>query len=236
VPDADARIPELQARLAARAEPSVREWWERYLKGTAAFRGVRMAAIREEVVRWAAEGAPVPETAYALIAEPFSEDKIAGILLLREHLLARLGPADMPAFAALFDRRHLADWGTVDWFCVKVLAALVERDGVDVAGPLAAWARAPGLWRRRAAAVAFAPLAPRGAAVFPELPDLALAACAALVRDSERFAQTGAGWTLRELSKAEPERVRAFVAAHEDRLSREARRMALAKLEGRGRR
>ncbi len=44
------------------------------------------------------------------------------------------------------------------------------------------------------------------------------------------------GWLLRELSKAEPEAVRAFVDANGASMSREVRCMALAKIEGRGRR
>ncbi len=55
-------------------------------------------------------------------------------------------------------------------------------------------------------------------------------------RDDERFMQTSVGWLLRELSKHRPQAVRNFVSEHEGLLSREARRMALAKIEGRGRR
>ena len=58
---------------------------------------------------------------------------------------------------------------------------------------------------------------------------LLLDACAANIRFADRFAHTGPGWALRELSVAEPERVREFVDAHPE-LSREGRRMALARL------
>jgi hypothetical protein len=34
---------------------------------------------------------------------------------------------DLPRFARLFDRGHTCDWGTCDWFCVKVLGPLVEQ-------------------------------------------------------------------------------------------------------------
>jgi len=40
-----------------------------------------------------------------LLAESYSEDKLAGVLLLREHILAELGVDDLPAFAAAFGWR-----------------------------------------------------------------------------------------------------------------------------------
>jgi 3-methyladenine DNA glycosylase AlkD len=56
------------------------------------------------------------------------------------------------------------------------------------------------------------------------------------VRDTERFSQTSVGWVLRELSRANPSAVTAFVEEHSDEMSAEARRMATAKIRGRGRR
>jgi hypothetical protein len=49
-------------------------------------------------------------------------------------------------------------------------------------------------------------------------------------RYPERFAQTGTGWVLRELSLAEPERVVEFIAQHAGPFSTEALRSATAKL------
>ena len=236
-------IEDLQARLQARADPERKAWWERYLKGEAAFRGVAMPAIRRELRAWHAEhrlGECPPEEgkalAFALMEQPLSEDKLAGILLLRELLFEHVGRGDLPRLARLFAEGHVADWSVCDWLGVKLLAGLVRRDGAPLARSLADWRRAGPLWQRRAAAVSLAPLAPAGNANFPGFTALALEVCEANVRDPARFSQTGVGWLLRELSKAEPAAVRAFVADHEGDLSREARRMALAKLEGRGRR
>jgi 3-methyladenine DNA glycosylase AlkD len=58
---------------------------------------------------------------------------------------------------------------------------------------------------------------------------LVLGACAANLVSDDRFAHTGPGWVLRELSAAAPDAVRAFVAAHPE-LSTEGRRMATATL------
>jgi len=213
------------------------------MKGAAAFRGVPMPVIRSTLRSWyTEEGLDDPpasdrkQLALDLLGESYSEDKLAGVLLLREHVLAELGVDDLPAFAAAFGAGHIADWGVSDWFSVKVLSALIERDGRPTAEAIAAWKKSEPLWQRRAAAVALAPLAPRGNDNFDGFVELSIEVARANVRDKERFMQTGVGWLLRELSKADPPMVQEFVREHDSLLSREARRMALAKIEGRGRR
>jgi 3-methyladenine DNA glycosylase AlkD len=202
-----------------------------------------MPVIRRELREWHSDEAldalaPRDQKGLALelLRRDHSEDKLAGVLLLREHLLARLALTDLQSFAAVFAAGHISDWGLCDWFSVKVLTALVQRDGRPMAEALAGWTEADSLWQRRAAAVALAPLAPRGDENFEGFVDLAIDVARATARDDARFMQTGVGWLLRELSKADPRRVRDFVAEHECHMSREARRMALAKIEGRARR
>jgi len=46
--------------------------------------------------------------------------------------------------------------------------------------------------------------------------------CSDLLGSQERFAQTGVGWVLRELSRSDQDRVVGFVEANLDRISREA--------------
>jgi 3-methyladenine DNA glycosylase AlkD len=230
-------VAELGRRLDARADDRTRAWWGRYLKGAIEFHGVPMAGVREIVHGlWRDEGLDARtreeqlDAVLALFAQPYAEDKLAGILVLAELLLDTLGAEDVPFLARPFERGHVADWSTCDWYCVKVLARLVERDR-EAAELIAEWRRAPGLWQRRAAAVSLVRVARRG-----ELADLVLEVCAANVRHTERFSQTSVGWVLRELSHADPARVRGFVDEHRELISAEARRMATAKIEGRGRR
>ncbi len=132
----------------------------------------------------------------------------------------------------MFDDGHLADWSSVDWLAVKVLAGWLEDEGTALSPALEAWTTAPVLWRRRAAAVAFVPLAPRGDAAFPGLTDTLLRICAVNAQDPARFSQTSVGWSLRELSRAAPDRVRAFLHTWEGRLSAEARKAARKHLAG----
>lgn len=233
-----AAVVAIQSRLAAAADPAVRDWWERYLKHAIPFRGVRMAGIRAAVHDWHGhEDTLTPaqrrELALALVRCEPAEDKLAGVLLIQEILLpdGEVGwRRDLPAYARLFDQGHIYEWNTCDWFCVRVLGPLAARDGASCARAIGDWRRAPGLWRRRAAGVAFVNLAPQGDANFDGFVDLVLSVCETTVRDPERFAQTGTGWVLRELSRAAPDRVARFVEEHAAELSREAQRMATAKL------
>lgn len=224
-------------RLAGEGDPRTRDWWERYLKGAVPFHGVPMAGIRSTVRSAQAEHRLPTEdlrrAAYELMEGRYAEEKLAGILVLQELVLPAGGfdpLRDLPDVAGLFDRGHIADWNTCDWLCVRVLGPVTRQGGEPTARTIAGWVDAPVLWRRRAAAVAFVDLAGTGDALFPGFVDLLLDTCDHLAADSERFAQTGVGWVLRELSDTEPDRVVAFVDERRSRLSREAVRMAAARL------
>lgn len=117
-----------------------------------------------------------------------------------------------------------------DWFCVRVLGPPVQQQGEGCAHAIAEWWHAENLWQRRASGVAFVNLASIGEANFNGFADMLLEICAATVQCKERFAQTGTGWVLRELSLAEPERVANFVETHRDDLSGEALRSATEKM------
>jgi 3-methyladenine DNA glycosylase AlkD len=247
-PDAEARVAEharrtlvdeLATRLASRANERTRVWWQRYLKDAIEFRGVPMGEVREVVHGlWRErEVGRLPRderlrVVLAFFAQPHAEDKLAAILVLGELLLDELRASDVEFLARPFERGYVADWSTCDWYCVKVLGRFVEQtdDPRAAAEAIGSWCRAPDLWQRRAAAVSFVRPARRGDDALPGLTELVLRVCAVNARDPERFSQTSVGWVLRELSHAAPAEVAAFVEAHEEVLSREARHMATAKL------
>lgn len=232
-------VTDLQARLQGHASESKRDWWVRYLRGTASFRGVSMADVRAELHDWyrvhgLAEGSRQKQAGLALelIRQDHTEDKLAGMLLLGEVLMPTANPgcADLlPGFAGLFEEGHLADWNSVDWFCVKVLGPLVERDGEPCARAIGEWRRSTSLWQRRASAVAFVNVVRQGD-LFPGFLRMVLESCEELVQSSERFSQTGAGWVLREVSHVAPAQVESFVRKHVADLSREALSSSTKKL------
>jgi hypothetical protein len=165
----------LQHRLEAAADDRTRQYWERYLKGTARFRGVPMAAIRTAVrTLWRTEqlsGWPTPlllALAQHWIGQPFSEDKLAGTLLLAEQLAGRLTLDDGDALVRPLAEGKLADWSSCDWYATKALHACLTISPQQLparAELVADWSAAANLWQRRAAVVAFVKLAPPDAAV-----------------------------------------------------------------------
>jgi 3-methyladenine DNA glycosylase AlkD len=229
----------LQEALNARSTEKSREFWSKYLKGSAAFRGVPMAGVRKVVHAWWMQESLADLTAAAqtkvalrLFEEEPTEDKLAGVLALSEILLPHLSKKNLPSFARLFAKGRIADWNLCDWFCVKVLGKMVEHvdEPDDLAEAISDWRSSKPLWQRRATCVAFVNHAKHGDERMPGLPALILRNADALVRDPERFAQTGVGWVLRELSIAKREAVVAVAEEHVERLSREGMKYIVEKM------
>ncbi len=224
-------IAPLQAALQRRAETATKDWWEGYVKGSAPFRGVGMATVREEVGRWrdtCIEGSPTAVgwvgTAMELIRQKHTEDKLAGILLLAETLApaGMLRPGrDLPRFGSLFTDGHLADWNVVDWFCVKVLGPQIRDEGAAWADPVSGWRRAPNLWRARASLVPFTIVASER-----RYDGSVRESCAVLLAREERFAKTAAGWAVREICRHDPAVARSIIEEHLAAFSLEALRNA----------
>ncbi len=224
--------------LDACADPGTREWWERYMKGEARFRGVKMADTRRVVRQLVneheltdASAERFLELALACLGQPDTEDKLAGVLLLAEHGLATLTIDHVDRLGTPLADGAIADWNVCDWYCVKVLGPFVAagNDTESRARAIAGWKDAETLWQRRSAAVAFVYLAPTEPELFPGFTDLLLDVSGANIADPTRWSQTSVGWLLRELSARSPNQVRDFVAAHPE-MSGEARRAATAKL------
>ncbi len=235
----DAATATLERRLAGAADEATRRHSEAYLKGAARFRGVPMAGVRAAVCEtWRTHRLAETSTADLLalarrwFTASMAEDKLAAVLLLAEHATDRLRVEHLDALAAPFGAGHIADWNVCDWYATKALHAFLTHDPDDVEGRarrLATWGGAESLWQRRAGLVAFVKLAPRALDQFSGFTDLVLQLCRDNLVSGDRFAHTGPGWVLRELSRAEPDAVRRFVEEN-DRLSKEGRRMALARL------
>jgi 3-methyladenine DNA glycosylase AlkD len=232
-------VADLKRRLARLATPQGKAFWTGHLQGAGVFRGVPIAKLRGCVRGWWAEhgfaahpAAVGKRIALALLTQRMTEDKLAGMVVLAELIGDQLRASDLPEFARLFDEGQLAEGRVVDWFAVKVLATLLEREPERAAAAraLATWRGSGVMWQRRAACVGLVGLAARGDGAMSGLGDLALTICAHNVWSHERFDQTAVGWLLRELSRAEPARVVTFVRRHARLMTRESVRIATAKL------
>jgi hypothetical protein len=91
----------LASSLEPASDPAVRDHWDAYLRGAARFRGVPMAGIRRAVRATLRQGLAELDHAAKLsvaldwLAQPWSEDKLAGVLLIAEHLAPALDDADV---------------------------------------------------------------------------------------------------------------------------------------------
>jgi len=170
--------------------------------------------------------------AVALIEQRASQTKYAGILVLRDLLGDHLRATDLPMFERLFAGGHLEDGALVDAFGVQVLGTLLQRvrGRAEICRALATWRNAETPWQRRAACAALTTLAPLGDAAFPGFAQLIFHMCSAIVWSPDRTDQTAVGWLVRELSRAEPTRVEAFVRRHARLMSRECVRLAVERL------
>jgi 3-methyladenine DNA glycosylase AlkD len=230
-------IDELTQRLTDRAEEKTKRHWQSYLKGNAEFLGVPMAGVRATVKElWCSElDRASPERQRAVFAawshQPYTEQKLAAVLLAAEFMDESLTVEDLPLLATPLASGSFADWNIVDWYAMKALARYVAAEPrATRSRAVIAWAYSPEMWQRRASVVAFVPHAKTARAFLSDLPELLLPACEENISwSTNRFAHTGTGWLLWDLSACEPELVQVFVQEHPE-LSPEAQRMALAKL------
>ncbi|MEO1550682.1 MAG: DNA alkylation repair protein [Pseudomonadota bacterium] len=152
---------------------------------------------------------------------------LAGKLLTKARLREKEGEVwqTLAQWVPSFDSWAIADHAS-GAASRRLVADPVRLDTVE------AWARADGLWQRRAALVMTLPWAKLS---HPNAADLErreriLGWAADLTRDKAWFAQKAVGWWLRTLAKKDPARVRAFVEAHGAEMKAFAVREALKPL------
>jgi 3-methyladenine DNA glycosylase AlkD len=118
----------------------------------------------------------------------------------------------------------LRSWDTVDAFGTILSGpAWALEPGLD--SLIDRWSRSDDLWIRRLALVSTVALS-RG----KDNTGKVLAICRQLVADREDMVVKALSWALRELSKADPQAVRSFLAAEDSRLAARVKREVDAKL------
>ena len=233
-------ITALQGLLEKRKSNKTKQWWENYLKHVIQFRGVSMKNIRSSLHLWYTEHninedfSPEKQIdlAFALFEEKFAEDKLAGILFFQEILLPQNSvdwKRELPRFAEIFNNNLIYDWNLCDWFCVRILSKLIKKEGKPCALAIHDWKNSSTLWQRRASIVGFANLAKYGEKNFIGFSQMLLDGCSVLIKENERFAKTGVGWVLRELSLASKAIVFDFMITHMDYFSGESLNNAMKK-------
>lgn len=223
-----ASIADLEQRLRSIGDDQKRQWWSNYVKG-AQFIGVPMADVRSVARTWFRDldAADPIGLCLELGGHPLTEMKLSGVAIM-EHELIPAGVMDVENLERIAEALHVGaydDWNTCDWLCVKVIGRLVDGASHAAHTAVLSWVSSDVLWKKRAGLVGFVNLLPKGEP--SDGFDLAfLSAASTVVEDDRRFAQTAAGWTLRELSRREPGLVKAFLGDHADQMSKEARSAA----------
>ena len=115
-------------------------------------------------------------------------------------------------------------WDHVDAVAIALLGPILRHDRSAVEPIVRTWIHDPDRWRRRTSIII-----QNGAKAETDTALLADAILAS-IDDRDFFLRKGIGWALREYAKTDPDWVRAFVDAHEARLSPLSRREALKHL------
>ncbi|WP_298292705.1 DNA alkylation repair protein [uncultured Litoreibacter sp.] len=144
---------------------------------------------------------------------------------------ARLRPSDQSAWALITSWVPDFDaWAVADHACMAGQKRLVwDPSRVD---EIEAWHRSDHMWTRRAALVITLPWTKQNHPKPQELEirDRVLGWATTYVDDPEWFIQKAVAWWLRELSKHDPDRTRAFLDAHGDKMKPFAAKEAARKL------
>ncbi|KXP09758.1 DNA alkylation repair protein [Tsukamurella pulmonis] len=219
-------VDRIRTDLRAAADVERAPAMQAYMKSAMPFLGVPAAAVRS-ITSTALRTHPPADldglraAVLALWDEAeFREERYAAQNLLR-HRLGRGEPALLPL------HEHIAVtgawWDHVDE-TARHIAALLDAHPEDTAAVVRAWSRGEDLWLRRLAILAQLGRKDRlDTALLAEVIEPALSG-------SEFFLRKAIGWALREHAKTDPDWVRAYVTAHEDRLSGLSRREALKHL------
>ena len=109
-------------------------------------------------------------------------------------------------------------WGIIDPLCSPTIGSMLLRDE-KVEDALRSWRTSDNFWRRRASVLPFLHLALKSQ-FKPEYSDKILEAVSPHISDKEFFVGKAAGWVLRELSKRDPELVRAYFNENREKMTK----------------
>lgn len=226
-----ALLHDILTKLEAAGDPAEALAMARYHKASRRVLGVKVPAL-EALARALRGGLPLGER--LALAESLWQTDVHEARVLAAKLLdqARIRPDDAGAWALIqswvpdFDA-----WAIADHACIvgqkRLLADPRRLNAVET------WAGAGPLWTRRAALVITLPWAKfrQPTAAQRAAQEQILGWAAGAVADPAWFMQKAVAWWLRELSRPDPDRARAFVAAHGAHMKPFARREALRLLD-----
>ena len=223
--DAPQNVDEALSQLRALAETGRAEQMAAYHKQTRPVIGVPNTATNDLTKSWR-QALSVPDRvalADALWQTDIFEARIAASKLLTQ---ARIRPDDAAWALIQSWTPDFDSWAIADHACMagqkRLTADPTRIDQVET------WTQSDHMWTRRAALVITLPWTKQN---FPkpqdlEIRDRVLGWAATYVTDPEWFIQKAVAWWIRDLSKHDPDRSRAFLATHGDTMKAFARKEA----------
>jgi len=216
--------------LRARAQEGRAEGMAAYHKAPRVYLGLANGDIDALAKDWrrSLEAPARVALARALWDTDIYEARLAAAKLLTQ---ARIRPDDTPAWDLIASWTPDFDsWAIADHACMAGQKRLVwEPSRLDAVED---WTRSDHMWTRRAALVITLPWTKQNHPKPEELAarDRILGWCASYVSDHQWFIQKAIAWWLRELSKHDAPRTRAFLAEHGAQMKPFAAKEAARKL------
>lgn len=232
-------LEDIISHLKKKASPIRSQQKERYFKNVIKFYGIDVPALSTLYKDYSSvlkdmlkenNGKPeIRNLVYDLFVHDYAESKWIGIEIMSKVLQnknCKLNIEDLQFVEKLFDEKLAYDWGTVDCLSSKVITNIIKNERESSIEHMLEWSKSENLWKRRASCVSFVKIAR-----FGEHNDNIIQICKNTLQCSERFAQLGAGWVLRELYLADNDLVVSFLKDHYQYISREALRYAIEKMD-----
>lgn len=219
------KLAEALAQLEAQAEPGRAEQMAAYHKQSRRVLGVPNPATNDLSKSWrqSLSVAERADLARALWGTDIFEARIAAAKLLTQARIKDDGAIWelLQSWVPEFD-----SWAIADHACSAISKRLLaDPSRLDTAEE---WSRSDHMWTRRAALVATLPWAKMNnlKPADQEARERILDWAASYVPDRDWFMQKAVAWWLRDLSKHDAERTRAFLAEHGDAMKAFARKEA----------
>jgi 3-methyladenine DNA glycosylase AlkD len=221
---------EILDELRNLANPEQAEAVARYMKTSSLeFFGVRLPPIQKIVTRFT-KGFATEELVPLmndLWKQTIFESRVAAIRVLERY--AKRGDVFLALDAASRWIDDVDTWGLMDPLGTLCVGTLLLRNR-DIEKTLTEWSMSENFWRRRASILPYLHLSKK-LVYKEEYTERILQAIRPHISDKEFFVGKAAAWVLRELSKREPEIVKAFIDQHRDVMTRLVIREASKKLK-----
>ena len=200
----------LQKLLDKAKDLETKRWFENYLKHEIKFRGLKTPLVTRILKEWlkteTISDDELLRITNVLFQSKYAEDKYAGSIIINLKLLHKESyPKIISQCSEALEDGYFYEWSSTDWLCVRVLSPIVQSSK-KFAKEISSWHQSENLWKRRASIVSFKDSARKSEQYHPVISKIAKK----LIKEQERFIQTGIGWTICEASKSYPDYSESF--------------------------